>query len=107
MNAYTAHAQYLHALTLSLVMKPNPLFLLGLTLVTLGGPAAAQTTPPSAPKNSAGKGVSHPKRAAAPPRTASGWAVKIDTAVFRYSGRPADAIRTSVRDLPQSMPSRN
>jgi len=71
-------------------MKFNLLFLLGMTLVALCGPASAQTTPRPAPNTLPGKGVSHPKRAAAPPRTTS--AVKIDTAAFHRSGRPADGI---------------
>jgi hypothetical protein len=81
-------------------MKPNPLFLLGLTLVALCGPASAQTTPTPSPNTSPGKGVAHPKRTAAPLRTAAKSAVKIDTAAFRRSGRPADAIINSVRDIP-------
>ncbi|WP_375437691.1 hypothetical protein [uncultured Hymenobacter sp.] len=81
-------------------MKPNPLFLLGMTLVALGGPASAQTMPTPAPNTSLGKGVPHPKRAAAPRRTASVSAVKIDTAAFHRSGRPADHILTRARDLP-------
>ena len=81
-------------------MKPDPLFLLGLTLVALCGPAAAQTTPTPAPTSPPGKGVPHPKRAAAPPRTVSGWAVKIDTAALRRSGRPADSILNHAGDIP-------
>jgi hypothetical protein len=80
-------------------MKPNPLFLLGLTLVVLGGPAAAQTRPTPAPNTRLGKGVPHPNRAAAPPRPASMAALKIDTAAFRHSGRSADSILNFARDI--------
>ncbi len=86
-------------------MKPDPLFLLGLTLVALCGPAAAQTTPTPAPNTSRGKGVPHPKRAAAPPRTAPLSAVKIDTAAFRR-GRPDDHMRMRAQDLPPFTPSK-
>jgi len=79
-------------------MKPDPLFLLGLTLVALCGPASAQTTPAPAPNASLGKGAPHPKRAAASPRTVPMSAVKLDTAAF-YRGRPADAILLRVQDL--------
>jgi hypothetical protein len=81
-------------------MQPNSLLLLGLTLVALSGPASAQTTPPPAPNTPAGEGAPHPKRAAAPPRTASMATVKIDTAAFRRGGRPADSILNSARDIP-------
>ena len=100
MNVNTAHGQYLHPFTFSLVMKPDPTFLLGLTLLALCGPASAQTTPTPAPNTPLGKGVPHPKRAAAPPRTASVWAVKIDTAALRRSGRPVDSILNRARDIP-------
>ena len=80
-------------------MKPNPLFLLGLTLVALCGPASAQTTPMPAPNIPLGKGVPRPNRTAASPRTASVPAVKMDTAAFRRSGRPADHIPNRVRDI--------
>ena len=80
-------------------MKPDPIFLLGLTLVALCGPASAQTTPPPAPNTLPGKGVPPPKRAAAPPPTASGWAVKMDTAAFRRSGRPHDSILNYAGDI--------
>jgi len=99
MNVNTAHSQYLHPFTFSLVMKPDPLFLLGMTLLALCGPACAQTTPTPAPKTPPRTGVPHPKRAAAPPLTASGWTAKIDTAAFRR-GRPVDGIRLRVRDIP-------
>ncbi|MBO3272341.1 hypothetical protein [Hymenobacter defluvii] len=79
-------------------MKFNPLFLLGMTLVALSGPAAAQTTPTPAPNARPGKGVPHPKRAAAPPRTAS--AVQLDTTAFRRSGRPVDGIIMRAQDIP-------
>lgn len=72
----------------------------GLTLVALGGPAAAQTTPTPAPSLPPGKGASHPKKAAAPPRTASVSAVKLDTAAFRHAGRPADSILNRDQDRP-------
>ena len=88
-------------------MKPDPIFLLGMTLVALCGPASAQTTPTPAPTTAPRKGVPHPKRAAAPPRTSSVWAVKIDTAAFRRSGRPADAILNSIRDIPRAVPPKN
>ena len=103
-------------------MKPEPIFLLGMTLLAICGPASAQTTPAPAPNTPPGKGVPHPKGAAAPPRTASVSAVKIDTsafrrlglsavkidtAAFRRLGRPADAILIRVRDIPQSVPSKN
>lgn len=81
-------------------MKPNPLLLLGLTLVALGGPAVAQTTPTPAPNTSPGKGVPPPKRAAAPPRTASRSAVQMDTAAFRRSGRPYDSVINHAQDIP-------
>ncbi|WP_460623759.1 hypothetical protein [Hymenobacter tenuis] len=81
-------------------MKHAPAFLLGLTLLALCGPASAQTTPTPAPNTPLGKGVPHPKRAAASPRTAPVSAVKMDTAAFRRSGRPADAIRIRARDIP-------
>ncbi|WP_460615562.1 hypothetical protein [Hymenobacter seoulensis] len=81
-------------------MKPAPLFLLGLTLVALSGPAAAQTTPTTAPGTPPAKGVPQPKRAATPPRMASMSAVKMDTAAFRRSGRPVDAIRIRARNIP-------
>lgn len=82
-------------------MKPNPLFLLGLTLVALCGPASAQTTPAPAPNTSLGKGAPHPKRAAASPSTVTVpmSAVKLNTAAF-HRGRPADAILLRVQDLP-------
>jgi hypothetical protein len=99
MNVNTAHSQYLHPCTLSLVMKPNPVFLLSITLLALCGLASAQTTPAPAPNTHPGKGVSHPKRAGAPPRTASVSAVKIDTAAFRR-GRPHDSILNYERDRP-------
>jgi hypothetical protein len=86
-------------------MKPCPLFLLGLTLVALCGPAFAQTTPNLAPDTPARKSVSHPKRAAVPPRTASVWTGKIDTAAFRR-GRPADALMMRTQDLPPFAPSK-
>jgi hypothetical protein len=107
MNANIAHSQYLHPFTFSLTMKSGPIFLLGLTLVALGGPASAQTTPTSTPNTPPRKGVPHPKRAAAPPSTASVWAVKVDTAAFRHSGRPADSIINNARDIPQSVPAKN
>jgi hypothetical protein len=88
-------------------MKPDPIFLLGLMLVALGGPASAQTTPTPAPNTPLRKGVPHPKRAAAPPRTTAVWAVKVDTAAFRHSGRPADSIINNARDIPQSVPAKN
>jgi len=81
-------------------MKPTPLFLLGMTLVALYGPASAQTTPPPAPNTLPGKGAPHPKRAAAPPRTVSVSAVKLDTAAFRRAGRPADGILLRAQDMP-------
>ncbi|RZJ92595.1 MAG: hypothetical protein EOO60_07000 [Hymenobacter sp.] len=87
-------------------MKANPLFLLGLTLVALCGPAAAQTTPTPASNTPRGKSVSHPKRAAVPPRTASVWTGKIDTAAFRR-GRPADALMMRTKDLPPFATSKN
>ena len=99
MNVNTAHGQYLHPFTFSLVMKPDPIFLLGMTLLALCGPASAQTTPTPAPNTPMEKGVPHPKRAAASPRTAPMSAVKIDTAAF-HRGRPADAILLRVQDLP-------
>jgi len=98
MNVHTAHNQYLHPFTFPLVMKFNPLFLLGMMLVAFCGPATAQTTPPPAPNARPGKGVSHPKRAAAPPRTVS--VVTLDTAAFRRSGRPADGILLRAQDMP-------
>ncbi|HEX8327139.1 MAG TPA: hypothetical protein VF629_06345 [Hymenobacter sp.] len=79
-------------------MKPVPAFLLGMALLALFGSASAQTTPPAAPKTPVGKGAPLPKKAAAPARTAS--AVKMDTAAFRRSGRPADHIRTRPRPIP-------
>ncbi|SFQ34320.1 hypothetical protein SAMN04515668_1997 [Hymenobacter arizonensis] len=81
-------------------MKPNPIFLLGMTLVTLCGSASAQTTPTPVPNTPPGKGVPTPKRTAAPPRTASVSAVKIDTAAFRRSGRPYDSVINHARDIP-------
>ena len=98
-NVHTAHGQYLQLFTFSLVMKPAPLFLLGLTLAALCGPASAQTTPASAPNASLGKGAPHPQKAAASPRTVPMSAVKLDTAAF-HRGRPADAILLRVQDLP-------
>ena len=88
-------------------MKPGPLFLLGMTLMALCGPAAAQTMPPPAPNTPPGKEGPRPKRAA-PPRTASVWAVKMDTAAFRRSERPADHILLHARpqDIPRSVPSK-
>jgi hypothetical protein len=83
-------------------MKSNPIFLLGLALLVLCGPASAQTTPTPAPKTPSGKGIRHPKRAAAPPHTASMSAVKMDTAAFRRSGRPIDGILIRVQDIPSS-----
>lgn len=80
-------------------MKHTPLFLLGLTLVAFYGPAAAQTTPPSAPKASPGKGAPRLNRAAAPLRTAPMSAVRMDTAAFRRSGRPHDSILNRERDI--------
>jgi hypothetical protein len=97
---HPANDQYLHPSPFSLVMKSTLLFLVGLTLVALGGPACAQTRPTPAPNTRPGKGVPHPKRAAAPPRMASMAAVKIDTAAFRHSGRPTDSILNRVSDIP-------
>lgn len=88
-------------------MKPTPFFLLGLTLLALGGPACAQTTPSPAPKTTLGKGFPPRKRAVAPPRIASMSAVKIDTAAFRHAGRPYDSILNRASDIPQSVPSKN
>ena len=90
----------LHPFPFSLVMKSTPLFLVGLTLMALGGPACAQTRPMPAPNTHPGKRVLHPQRAAAPPRRASMAAVKIDTAAFRHSGRPADSILNRASDIP-------
>lgn len=87
-------------------MKPNPLFLFGLTLVALGGPASAQTRPTPASTTPPRKGVTHPKRAAAPPRTGSMAALEIDTAAFRHSGHPADALMMRTKDLPPFAPSK-
>jgi len=88
----------LHSFTCFLVMKPNPISLLGVTLLALCGPASAQTMPTPALSTPLGKGDPHPNRAVTPPRTAS--AVKIDTAAFRRSGRPADSILNRARDIP-------
>ena len=100
MADHTAHAQYLHPFTFSLVMKLNPHFLLGMALVALCGSASAQTTPTPSLNTTPEKGAQHPKRAATPPRTASMAAVKLDTAAFRRSGRPADNILNRIQDIP-------
>ncbi|MBO3272036.1 hypothetical protein [Hymenobacter defluvii] len=81
-------------------MKPTPMFLLGMMLVALSGPASAQTTPTPAPNALPEKRVPPPKRAAAPPRTTSVSAVKLDTTAFRRAGRPADGILLRARDIP-------
>jgi hypothetical protein len=87
-------------------MKPNPLFLFGLTLVALGGLASAQTRPTPAATTLPRKGVTHPKRGAAPSRTGSMAALEIDTSAFRHSGHPADALMMRTKDLPPFAPSK-
>ena len=71
-------------------MQRTPFYLLGLMFLSLSWPASAQTRPVLAPKAHPGKGVPRPNGAAAPKRTAPALAVKMDTAAFRRSGRPAD-----------------
>jgi hypothetical protein len=83
-------------------MKINPIFLLGMTLLVLCGPISAQTTPTPTTKTHPREGIRHPERAVAPPHTVSMSAVKMDTAAFRRSGRPVDAIIMRVQDIPSS-----
>jgi len=75
-------------------MKPASAFLLGLALMGLCVAAQAQTTPPpktqpvkSGPRT---KGVAQKRTAYAPP-------LITDTAAFRRSGRPADAVPNRVQ----------
>ncbi|RZK32575.1 MAG: hypothetical protein EOO61_16780, partial [Hymenobacter sp.] len=81
-------------------MNPNPIFLLGMTILVLCVPASAQTIPTPTPKTVTGKQIRHPKKAATLPHTTSMSDVKIDTAAFLHSGRPADAIINRVQDIP-------
>ena len=71
-------------------MQRTPLYLLGFVFLSLSWPASAQTRPVPAPKAHLGKGMPRPNGAAAPKRTATALAIKMDTAAFRRSGRPAD-----------------
>ncbi len=73
-------------------MKFTPIFLVGLTLVSLCGPAFGQTTPTRQSKAHPAKGMPRPQRVATPTHTGSALAIKMDTAAFRRSGRPADRV---------------
>ena len=86
-------------------MKSTPFFLIGVVLLSLCGAASAQTTP-SAPAKST-KGGTRPVSTPASKRTAFALTYKLDTAALRRSGRPADAIINSLRDLPRTVPSKN
>jgi hypothetical protein len=71
-------------------MQRTLFFLVGLVFLSFSWPASAQTRPAPASNTHLGKGVPRPNGAAAPKRTAPSLAVKMDTAAFRRSGRPAD-----------------
>jgi len=104
LNAAGAYILYIHQSAIPLVMKSTPFFLIGLALLSLCGAASAQTTP-SAPSKSTKRGA-HQVSTPASKRTAFALPYKLDTAALRRSGRPADAIINSLRDIPRSIPSK-
>ncbi|GAB3872019.1 hypothetical protein GCM10028824_21910 [Hymenobacter segetis] len=59
--------------------------------------ARAQTTPATPPKTQPVKPLPYPKGAAAPKGKAYGAPFIKDTAAFRRSGRPADAVPNRIR----------
>jgi len=78
-------------------MKHAPCILIGLVLLGFCMPARAQTAPMPLPKAQPDKSASHPTGTPAQQRTDYAPIGKIDTAAFRRSGRPADQIKTRVR----------
>jgi hypothetical protein len=76
-------------------MKPASSFLLGLALMGLYVAAQSQTIPKS--KTQPMKPMPRTKGTAAQKRTAYAPPFTTDTAAFRRSGRPADAVPNRIR----------